>query len=173
MNEVENRLIGDHYESDIKATTLVWPKTPKCQIPPGVPDPLASDFREAHDSLAISPKASAALSRRCLQALIQDQEGIHDRNLVDQIKKLLAMNKIPSYLAQDLDAIRNIGNFAAHPQKNQNTGEIVDVEPGEAAWTLQVCRDLLEFYYVDLPKSVARRIALNQKLGDAGQKPML
>jgi hypothetical protein len=138
-----------------------------------VPEPLASDFREAHDTLPISPKASAALSRRCLQAVIQDKEGIRDRNLVDQVKKLLDLNKIPAYLARDLDAIRNVGNFAAHPQKDQNTGEIVDVEPGEAEWTLQVLEDLLTFYYVELPKSVARRNALNQKLSDAGHKPML
>jgi Domain of unknown function (DUF4145) len=144
-----------------------------CQVPNGVPEPLASDFREAHDTLPISPKASAALSRRCLQMIIQTQEGIKDRNLVDQVKKLLALNKIPAHLAADLDAIRNIGNFAAHPQKDQNTGEIVDVEPGEAQWTLQVLEDLLKFYFVELPKSEARRAALNQKLGEAGHKPML
>ncbi len=89
---------------------------------------MASDFREAHDTLPISPKASAALSRRCLQMLILDQEGIHDRNLIDQVKELLARNKLPAHLARELDAIRNVGNFAAHPQKDQSTGAVIDVQ---------------------------------------------
>ncbi|MDR3617978.1 MAG: DUF4145 domain-containing protein [Paludisphaera borealis] len=173
MNEIENERNGDHYLTSIKSTTLLWPKTPVCRVPQGVPDHLAADFREAHDTLLISPKASAALSRRCLQSIIEDQEGIHDRNLIDQVKKLLALNKIPAHLAADLDAIRNIGNFAAHPQKDRNTGEIVGVEPGEAEWTFQVLEGLLTFYFVELPRSTARREALNQKLRDAGHKPML
>jgi len=173
INEIENENIGDRYVTRPRTTILLWPKNPLCRVPAGTPEPLASDFREAHDTLPISPKASAALSRRCLQTLIQDQEGIRDRNLMDQLKKLLALNKIPAYLAADLDAIRNIGNFAAHPQKDQNTGAIVDVEPGEAEWTLQVLEDLLAFYFVELPKSEARRNALNQKLDDVGHKRML
>ena len=107
-------------------------------MPANVPAALAADYREAHGTLSISPKASAALARRSLQAIIRDQEGIKERTLFEEVKKLLAMNKIPSHLAQDIDALRNIGNFAAHPQKDLNTGEIVDVEPNEAAWTLQV-----------------------------------
>ncbi len=134
---------------------------------------MASDFREAHDTLPISPKASAALSRRCLQMLILDQEGIHDRNLIDQVKELLARNKLPAHLARELDAIRNVGNFAAHPQKDQSTGAVIDVQSGEAEWTLEVLKALLTFYFVDLPESRARRDAFNAKLKAAGHKPML
>jgi hypothetical protein len=173
LNETENVLDGRGYVGPLKSFQLLWPRNPKRPMPPGVPEPLASDFREAHDTLSISPKASAALSRRCLQALILSQEGIKDHNLIDQVKKLLARNKIPAHLAADLDAIRNVGNFAAHPQKDLNTGEIVDVEPGEAEWTLEVLEALLIFYFVELPKSEARRKALNEKLGSAGHKPML
>ena len=41
------------------------------------------------------------------------------------------------------------------------------LHPGE------VLKDLLTFYFVEVPKSAARRTALNQKLSDAGHKPML
>ena len=47
------------------------------------------------------------------------------------------------------------------------------VSQGEADWTLHVLEDLLTFYFVELPKSVTHRTALNQKLSDAGHKPML
>ncbi len=173
LNEVENSKRGDQHTSVVKSITLLWPKHPVCQVPKGVPEPLASDFREAHDTLPISPKASAALSRRCLQTIIQDQERFTDRNLIDLVKKLLALNKLPSHLAQDLDAIRNVGNFAAHQQKDQSTGDIIDVQPGEAEWTLEVLRALITFYYIELPEGQARRDAFNAKLKAAGQKPML
>ena len=47
-----------------------------------------------------------------------------------------------------LDAVRNIGNFAAHPIKSLGSGEIMDVEPGEAEWSLDVLKELFGFYFV-------------------------
>lgn len=158
---------------DIVATTLLFPKYPVKNVPPEIPEKFTVDFREAHDTLPLSPKASAALSRRCLQNLIREQEGIVEKSLFTEVEKLLKTNKLPRYLASDLDAIRQIGNFAAHPIKDTNTGQIVDVEPGEAEWTLEVLEELLLFYFVEEPKSSARRNALNQKLKDAGKRPML
>jgi hypothetical protein len=57
--------------------------------------------------------------------------------------------------------------------KDTNTGEIVDVELGEAEWTLNVLEELLVFYFIQEPKSAARRDALNKKLKDSGRGPML
>jgi hypothetical protein len=76
-------------------------------------------------------------------------------------------------LAEDLDSIRHVGNFAAHPITEQDSGNIIDVEAGEAEWTLEVLRSLLEFYFVDRLKSEERRTALNDKLRRAGKPPML
>lgn len=41
-------------------------------------------------------------------------------------------------MERELDAVRNIGNFAAHTQKSTVTGAILDVVPGEAEWNLDV-----------------------------------
>jgi len=38
---------------------------------------------------------------------------------------------------ESIDAIRNFGNFAAHPLTDQTTPRILDVEPEEADWCLQ------------------------------------
>jgi len=160
-------------EKDVVSTTLLFPKHPIKQLPEEVPENFADEFREAHDTLSISQKASAALSRRCLQSVIREKEGIQEKTLFAEVDKLLKSNKLPKTLADDLDAIRVVGNFAAHPIKDINTGEIVEVEPGEAEWTLNVLEDLLLFYYVQEPKSAARRDALNKKLKDSGKDPML
>lgn len=166
-----NELMGNDITS-VAATTLLFPKRPIKALPPGIPAAFIAEFLEAHDTLEVSPKASAALSRRCLQHVIRQQESIQKANLYDEIKELMARNKLPKYLADDLDAIRHVGNFAAHPIKDTNTGQIVDVEPGEAEWTLQVLEELLIFYFVDASKSRSRRDALNDKLRAAGKPPM-
>ncbi len=68
--------------------------------------------------------------------------------------------------------MRNIGNFAAHPTKSDSSGEIVDVEPGEADWLLETLEGLFDFYFVQPKLLEAKRAALNQKLEDAGKPPM-
>ena len=79
---------------------------------------------------------------------------------------------MPSYLLNTLDAVRNIGNFAAHPIKSRSTGEIVDVEIGEAEWTLDVLETLFDFYFIQ-PKMIdQKKEALNKKLKDAGKPEM-
>jgi hypothetical protein len=171
LNEIGKK--DEYGEKGVIATTLLFPKYPIKQLPNEVPDKFADDFREAFETLPISPKASAALSRRCLQSLIREKEGITEKTLFAEVDKLLKSNKLPKYLADDLDAIRIVGNFAAHPIKDTNTGEIVDVEPGEAEWTLKVLEDLLLFYFVEEARSAARRDALNKKLKDAGKGQML
>jgi Domain of unknown function (DUF4145) len=160
-------------QTTVVNTTLLFPKRAVKNLPKEVLEKFAVDFREAYDTLEISPKASAALSRRCLQNLIREQEGIIEHDLIEEIKELLNRNKLPQDIADDLDSIRNVGNFAAHPVKNTNTGQIEDVEIGEAEWTLQILEELLLFYFCQQAISKARRDKLNKKLKDAGRKPML
>ena len=171
LNEIERT--PDGADRDVIATTLLYPSRREPPVPAGVPAAIASDYREAYLTLDISPKASAALGRRCLQNLIREREGIAAKTLYGEVSQLLALNKLPRYLADDLDSIRNVGNFAAHPEKDSNTGEIVEVEPGEAEWTLEVLHELLTFYFERQPRSDARREALNEKLRAAGKRPML
>jgi hypothetical protein len=129
---------------------------------------IADDYNEAAAVLNISPKASAALSRRCLQSVLRDAAKADQKNLYEQIKAV--MPTLPSYIAENVDAIRQIGNFAAHPTKEQVSGQIVEVEPGEAEWNLDVLDLLFDFYYVQPEIARQKRAALNSKLRAAGQK---
>jgi hypothetical protein len=138
-----------------------------------VPPSIAQDYREACLVLAHSPKASAALSRRCLQNLLVDAAKVSNKDLSTQIQDVIDSGNLPSHLADSIDAIRNIGNFAAHPQKSRNTGEILSVEPEEAEWNLDVLESLFDFYYYVQPAKIAqKRAALNAKLQEAGKPPM-
>ena len=152
---------------------MVWPKgVSRSQVPSEVPPDIVEDYKEACLVLADSPKASAALSRRCLQSLLRKAAGIKRGDLSDEIQQVLDSGKLPSDIAENIDAIRNIGNFAAHPNKSKSTGEIVDVELHEAEWNLDVLESLFDFYFVQPARAKARRDALNKKLQDSGKPPL-
>lgn len=152
---------------------LVKPKAiSRAPLSPEIPEEFAEDYREACLVFSDSPKASAALSRRCLQNLLKGKANTTKRDLADQIQEVLDSNSLPSYLAEGLDAIRNIGVFATHPIKSKSTGEIVDVEPGEAEWNLDVLEGLFDFYFVQEQKLKEKREKLNQKLQDVSKPPM-
>ena len=119
-----------------------------------------------------SPKASAALSRRTLQLLLRDVAAVKPSDLSKEIDEVLASNALPSHLAKAIDAVRQLGNFAAHPIKSTNTGEIVDVEPGEAEWLLDVIEGLFDFYFVQPALLERKREELDKKLAEAGKPPM-
>jgi len=141
-------------------------------LSPEVPSAYAERFQRAVKVLPLAPDASAAVSRRLLQDLIHGEAGIKRRDLSSEIQELLDSNTLPSALADELDVIRTVGNFAAHPIKSQSTGEVVDVEPGEAESLLDVLEELFDFYFVRPAASRRRRDKLNEKLTDAGKPPL-
>jgi hypothetical protein len=156
------------YEVDV----LVWPRSSLRPCPTEVPQDIATDFKEASSVLNASPQASAALTRRCLQQILRDYGHTKGKDLFDQIQEVIDEGHIPSGLADQLNAVRVIGNFAAHPLKSQSTGIILPVEPNEAEWNLDVLEDVFDHYFVKPAKVAERKAALNLKLSAAG-KPQL
>lgn len=144
-------------------------------VPPGsarppahekVPKSLADDYNEACLVLPYSAKASAALSRRCLQHLVGLQ-GTTKKRLADQIDEILEQPGMPEHIRGAIDHIRHYGNYGAHPIKSDETGDIVEVEPGEAEWTLDVLESLFDFYYVQPEELRAKQAKLEQQLKDS------
>ena len=164
----------DEIGSDIiYSRKLVRPKgTNRTPVPIEVPKEFSDDYTEACIVINDSPKASSALSRRCLQHLLREKANIKKGDLANEIQQVIDNGNLPSHISECIDDIRNIGNYAAHPMKSQTTGEIVDVEPGEAEWNLDVLEMLFDFYFVQPEKIKLKRDALNLKLKDIG-KPNL
>jgi hypothetical protein len=154
-------------------TFLVRPKgSSRSPCPIEVPKQFADDYVEACLVAPDNPKASAALSRRCLQNIIREKAKVRPGNLADEIQQALDSGALPSYLAEVIDGVRNIGNFAAHPLKSLNTGEIVPVEPAEAEWNLDVLEGLFDFYFVQPTLIEKKRQVIDQKLKEVGKNPM-
>jgi|SRR5579862_58395 len=157
-----------------KGSRVVNPKggITRNPAPAAVPSAIAEDYNEACLVFANSAKASAALSRRCLQTILREHGDVKRQDLSKEIDEVLASKQLPTYLANDIDAIRHIGNFAAHPIKSTSSGEIVPVEPGEAEWQLDLLEQLFDFYFVGPAESKRKRDALNAKLADANKPAM-
>jgi hypothetical protein len=152
---------------------LVWPRTDQSRLCPAeVPSHIADDYLEAVAVLPESAKASAALSRRCLQAVIHEAAKVKRRTLNEEIDEVIARGGVPANIGEQLHYLRKIGGLAAHPTKNERTGEIVDIEPGEADWNLDTLDALFDFYYVQPAKMEQRKRNLNEKLRAAGKESL-
>jgi hypothetical protein len=114
---------------------------------------IVQDYYEACDILLLSPKASATLSRRCLQGMIRDFCGISKNRLIDEIAELTKQadaGNAPAGVQPDIieaiDAVRKIGNIGAHMEKDINV--IVDVDPDEAKTLVELLELLFREWYV-------------------------
>jgi len=151
----------------------IWPRnTSRKPCPQQVPKAISEDYEEACLVLTDSTKASAALSRRCLQNLLRDAAKVKHDDLSKEIQQVIDSGKLPSDLSDAIDHIRNVGNFGTHPLKSQSTGQILPVESHEAEWNLEVLEELFDHYYVKPSKIAAKRKAMNEKLAEAGKPPM-
>jgi hypothetical protein len=156
------------YENDELDKTevyeLVYPQTATFKSPKYIPESYLNDYNEAIMVIGASPKASAALTRRLLQNILHSEYKIEKKNLFDEIQSFLDLPNIPVFLSESLDAVRKIGKFAAHPKKSTATGEVIDVEPGEAEWLIEVIHSLFEFTFVQPEILKQRKKALDQKI---------
>jgi hypothetical protein len=143
-------------------------------VPTEIPVLIAQDYVEACNVLPISAKASAALSRRCLQNILHEG-GYKARDLSKEIDLLLnetdPTKALPHKLRETVDAIRNFGNFGAHPIDDKTTLQVIDVEPHESEWCLGTIEDLFEHFYVGPAMARARKAALDAKLTAGGKPP--
>ena len=117
------------------------PQSSAKPFPSYVPAPIVSDYKEACLIRDLSPKASATLSRRCLQGIIRDFWGIRKDRLIDEINEL--KSRIDGTTWKAIDSVRSIGNIGAHMEKDIDL--IVDVEPEEA----QLLIGLIEIFIKD------------------------
>ena len=154
---------------------MIYPSSVVPKVSTDVPEALRLDYIEAHQVWPISAKCSAAMSRRILQSILREQ-GYNDKNLHDQIQKILAEmdpDKIlPSGLDSLIKAVHKFGNFSAHPITDTTTLQIINVDPAEAEWCIDIIGDLFDHFYVRPAMAAKRLCDLDQKLQQAGIAPI-
>jgi hypothetical protein len=167
-----NALVISRTISDVQEQPI-HPRTPaRRKLGPEIPKEYVTEYMEALAVLPDSAKASAAISRRLLQRLLREVVRVKPTDLSKEIDEILEMNRLPSDVAEAIDAIRHVGNFGTHPIKSTNTGEVLPVEPGEAEWLLDVIEDLFDVLFVRPEIQKRRKATLEEKLKDAGKPPL-
>ncbi|WP_127123240.1 DUF4145 domain-containing protein [Chryseotalea sanaruensis] len=113
-------------------------------FPEYIPKAIRNDYEEAASILEQSPKASATLSRRCLQGIIRDFWGISKARLIDEINAI--EDKVDPLTWKSIDAVRKVGNIGAHMEKDINI--IIDVDRQEAFLLIELIELLFVEWYV-------------------------
>lgn len=135
----------------LKTWSLMPPSKAKA-FPPYVPKPIIEDYEQACLILDGSPKASATLSRRCLQGMIRNYWGIKRPEnhkspwrLKEEIEAI--EDKVEPETWAAIDGVRKIGNIGAHMEEDINV--IVDVDPEEADKLIWLIEVLIKDWYIN------------------------
>jgi hypothetical protein len=162
-----------NYNSLIEPAIEDWklrPRSASRPFPSYIPQVILDDYKEACLIVNDSPKASATLSRRCLQGIIRDFWKISKPRLIDEIKEL--EDKIDASTWRAIDGVRSVGNIGAHMEKDINL--IVDVDPAEANTLIGLIEFLLKDWYIarhDRQEHMQKVIDLAKSKADAKKTP--
>ncbi|MEL0569311.1 DUF4145 domain-containing protein [Citrobacter werkmanii] len=146
-----------------------WTLRPQGKVkifPEYIPQAILCDYKEACLIQELSPKASATLSRRCLQGMIRDFWKVKEKNLFEEIKAI--EEKVDADTWHAIDAIRSIGNIGAHMEKDIDV--IIDVDRDEAALLISLIETLLNDWYV---QRESRRLRSQMIIEVAAEKKQL
>lgn len=152
-------------ENEAIMTWGMKPQSHAKQFPSYIPEAIIADYDEACLIKELSPKASATLSRRCLQGIIRDFWKVKEGRLVDEINAI--KDKVDPITWQAIDSVRSIGNIGAHMEKDINL--IVEVEPQEAQLLTGLIEILIKDWYVSRHE---RQMHLENIIGVAEQKAL-
>jgi hypothetical protein len=127
-----------------------WSLLPRSRAKPQpdyIPAAIRQDYEEACRILNDSPKASATMSRRCLQGVVRDFWQIPDNkrgNLGGELSFI--KDRVDASTWEVITTIREVGDIGAHMEKDVNY--VVEVEPEEAALLIELIETLFADWYV-------------------------
>ena len=157
---------GYYRAKDLLRIWSLLPESSAKPLPNYIPEPISQDYYETCRIRDLSPKASATLSRRCLQGMIRDFCEISRDRLIDEINELkrqMDAGEAPRHVSADkvdaIDHVRKIGNIGAHMEKDIDV--IIDVDPGEAQKLIELIELLVDEWYI-------QRETRNQRLIELG-----
>jgi hypothetical protein len=126
------------------STWRFFPRSSAQVFPDYVPAPIRKDYEEACLISELSPKASATLSRRCLQGILRDFWKVIPNNLANEIAQI--KDKCDPLTWDAIEAVRKVGNIGAHMEKDVNV--IVDVDPMEAKLLIELIETVVKDWYI-------------------------
>lgn len=155
--------------NDLTEWVQVFPQAipDEAALPDYIPSEVREDFKQASLIKGISPKATVALCRYCIQYMIRDFWNISKGRLVDEIAELDEMGACPSSIEM-LDAIRDMGNFGSHPERDVSV--IIDVDPEDASLAIEITQTIIADWYIDKHEREKRQTAIKASLSSKKER---
>jgi hypothetical protein len=150
--------LNQPYDGECLHQWQLIPASRALAFPDYIPQVIINDYNEACLIQDKSPKASATLSRRCLQGIIRDFWKIKAGRLADEIEQI--KDKTDPLTWEAIDSVRKVGNIGAHMEKDINL--IVDVDPNEAKLLIGLIETLIRDWYVAREERKARLLQIKQ-----------
>jgi hypothetical protein len=170
LSEMHSRAQGDELVTDM-VTWFARPHGVTRAIDPLVEEPFRTDYLEAAAILDLSPRMSAVLARGILADLLERYTKLDDFNLSDRVDKFRADNTHPSNLRENIHHFREIANFGAHTQKNDQD-QIIPVTRDGAEWMLNFLDRLFDYLIIGPAKDQKMRETWDENVAEAGRKPI-
>ena len=129
-----------------KGAEIVYPLFGNTPMPnDDIPDEIKRDYNEARIICKLSPRSACILLRLCIEKICDDKNA-EGYNLNDKIIFLCEHNLDPRIINR-LDAIRVIGNNAAHPLAMDLKDDVDTAETLYYYIINQIAESILHIYY--------------------------
>lgn len=138
------KLIAKNNDGNSSNTIPIIPNSLARDYSNVVPSHIQEDYSEAYAILHLSPKASATLSRRCIQSMIRDYWKVTKKTLYQEIEAIKP--NLNTLQTEAIDVLREIGNIGAHPNKDINT--IIDINPEDAEKLIKLIEYFIKEWYI-------------------------
>lgn len=142
-----------------------WPLVPPSRarsFPVAIPAQIMEDYQEACLAIEQSPKAAAALSRRCLSGMLRDFWQVQPGSLSDEFRQV--KGTVDPLTWEAIESVRKSGLIGARMESEG--AEILDTEPGEAKMLIGLIEMLIEDWYVGREERRKRLKDLRQITGE-------
>ena len=163
-------IVGKYSIQDAKESWQLIPQSEAIVIPAYVPSAIIDDYEEACAIKELSPKASATLSRRCLQGMMRNFWGVSKNNLYEEIEAI--KDEVDPETWKAINAVRKIGNIGAHMEEDINL--IIDVEPKEAGLMIHLIETLIKDWYItreERRKNMEEIVSVSEQKQEARRPP--
>jgi len=127
----------------LKTWALVPPSRAR-SFPVSLPHPILQDYQEACLAIEFSPKVAAALSRRCLSAVLRDYWQVQPGRLIDEFRQIKGVADPLTW--ETIESVKKSGSIGARFESEG--AEILDTEPAEAKLLIGLIETLIEDWYV-------------------------
>lgn len=151
------------YTGKLLATWDLVPSSRARTFSVAVPGRVLEDYREACLTVEQSPKASAALARRCLSSMLRDFWRVQPGTLSDEFRQV--KGSVDPLTWEAIESVRGTGLIGARMESEG--AEILDADPGEAKLLIGLIETLIQDWYV-AREGRRQRLAEIRQIADEG-----